>query len=287
MLERIYWLYCRLKCNAFPSFHRYAEKYEVSRATFKRDLVYLRERLNAPVSFDADRQGYYLTDASFELPAFWFDPVHLLMMLGVCRQLSSLSDSSEVRRFQERIESLLTIHYGSGVPDLVSYESVQWTGCDARLLENLIRAIRGRHLVRMTYFAAHSGEVTDRRLEPYRLHHYRGTWHLVGYCHYRAGFSGASRPGLIEAVFSLIPPPPTQCFPGLPAPASLKQVVERAGVADRFQFSGASRPGLIEAPLWINRTEAKPDRFSGASRPGLIEAGCSCREHSPLLYRIK
>lgn len=195
MLERIYWFYCQLKCNAFPNFSRYADKYEMSRSTFKRDLAYLRERLNAPVSFDANRQGYYLTDASFELPAFWFDPAHLLVMLGVCRQLSSLSDSSDIRRFQERIESLLTIHYGPGLPDLVSYESVQWTGCDARLLEILIRTIRRRQLVRMTYFAAHSGEVTERRLAPYRLHHYRGTWHLSSKSGWSVKFSrGSGRP---------------------------------------------------------------------------------------------
>jgi predicted DNA-binding transcriptional regulator YafY len=35
------------------------------------------------------------------------------------------------------------------------------------------------------YFTAHRGELTKRRIDPYRLLENRGTWYVVAYCHWR------------------------------------------------------------------------------------------------------
>lgn len=187
MLARIYWIYTQLKSEARPSVARFKRCFEVSRSTFRRDLDFLKDRLGAPVAYDPVGNGYYLTDSSFELPAFWFDRLHLLMMLGACRQLAAMSDSEpqEIRLFRQRIEDLLTMHYGDRVCDLVSFATVRWTRCDVGLVDALIAAMTERRMVRFTYHAAHSGETVRRVVEPYRLHHYRGSWHLAGFCRHR------------------------------------------------------------------------------------------------------
>ena len=54
------------------------ELLEVSLATLKRDIQYLRDRLNAPIIWDRDAGGYrYEKDSApagsqFELPGLWF-----------------------------------------------------------------------------------------------------------------------------------------------------------------------------------------------------------------------
>ena len=187
MFERIYWLYTKLKQNAYPSAARTRGKFEIHHSTFKRDLAYFRERLGAPVAYNRRRNGYYLTDRSFELPAYWFDPHHLLMMLGTLRHLAAMSktEAPEIRTFRKRIEGLLAIHYGRDIGSAVSFAQVQWCRCDAGLLDTLISALASRRLLSLTYFTAHSGRTRSRTVEPYRLHHYRGTWHLIGFCHLR------------------------------------------------------------------------------------------------------
>ena len=55
----------------------FLEALEVSPATFKRDLEYMRDRFNAPVIWDADAGGYRYEKGSkagprFELPGLWF-----------------------------------------------------------------------------------------------------------------------------------------------------------------------------------------------------------------------
>ena len=57
----------------------------ISLATFKRDLEYMRERLNAPIQWDRDNNGYRYTQPdprapTFALPGLWFNSgeVHAL-----------------------------------------------------------------------------------------------------------------------------------------------------------------------------------------------------------------
>ena len=188
MFERIYWLYTKLKQGAYPSAARIKRKFEIHHSTFKRDLAYFRDRLGAPVAYDRHRNGYYLTDRSFELPAYWFDSHHLLMMLGALRHLAAMSKAEppEIRTFRRRIEGLLINQYGRDIRSAVSFAQVQWSRCDTGLLDTLIDALSNRRLLTLTYFTAHSGRTRRRTVEPYRLHHYRGTWHLIGFCHLRS-----------------------------------------------------------------------------------------------------
>jgi len=60
----------------------------VSRATFKRDLEYLRGRLNAPIEWDRDMGGYRFIKANllspkYELPGLWFNAseIHALLTM--------------------------------------------------------------------------------------------------------------------------------------------------------------------------------------------------------------
>jgi len=187
MLERIFWFYGLLRENAYPTAAHYEERFEVSHSTFKRDLAFLRDRLGAPIDYDRRRGGYFLSDTSFELPSFWFNPHQLLLMLGICRQMSRAFAPlpGEIQAFCKRVEALLSMHFGPRVLQAVSFENVEWAACDNRLLETVVDAVLKKRCLRIVYYTGYSGETAERRIEPYRLHNYRGTWHLVAFCHYR------------------------------------------------------------------------------------------------------
>ena len=68
-----------------------------SRATVKRDLEYMRDRLNAPVVWDARLRGYRfdrtLPDANkYALPGLWFNDQEIYALLTVHQLLSSLGN---------------------------------------------------------------------------------------------------------------------------------------------------------------------------------------------------
>ena len=77
-LERFYKIDQLLQSRRIVSREAFLEELEVSLATFKRDLEYMRDRFNAPVIWDAHERGYRYENANqtgqkFELPGLWFD----------------------------------------------------------------------------------------------------------------------------------------------------------------------------------------------------------------------
>lgn len=58
--ERFYKIDQLLNERVVVSFQELLDNLEVSRATLKRDLQYLRDRLNAPIVFDRDAGGVSL-----------------------------------------------------------------------------------------------------------------------------------------------------------------------------------------------------------------------------------
>ena len=78
--ERFYKIELLLRSQGCVSFAALRAELDVSPATLKRDLQYLRDRLNAPIVYDAFDNGYRFTEAKasapnttrHELPGLWF-----------------------------------------------------------------------------------------------------------------------------------------------------------------------------------------------------------------------
>src|SRR3979409_1474124 len=85
--ERFYRINQLIGTHQCVPIKRFLEELEVSRATFKRDVEYMRDRLHAPIDWDRERGGYYYTtpaDApSYQLPGLWFNPseIHALLTM--------------------------------------------------------------------------------------------------------------------------------------------------------------------------------------------------------------
>ena len=66
---------------------QFLETLEVSPATFKRDLEYLRDRLMAPIVWDRERRGYCYQqtdgDTQFQLPGLWFNTSEIQALLSM------------------------------------------------------------------------------------------------------------------------------------------------------------------------------------------------------------
>ena len=72
-LHRIKYMIQARKCVPIQDF---LDELEISKATFKRDLEYLRDRMNASIVFDRAEGGYRFDKPNagekIELPGLWF-----------------------------------------------------------------------------------------------------------------------------------------------------------------------------------------------------------------------
>ena len=90
---------------------------EVSRATLKRDLEYMRNRLNAPIVWDREAGGYRFdtphaeAGAQYELPGLWFNSGEVHALLTMQHLLTDLDPGGiltpHIRPLIARLNSLL------------------------------------------------------------------------------------------------------------------------------------------------------------------------------------
>ena len=95
-MGRIYQIDQILAERKFVPRQELQERLGVSWATLKRDLAYLKDRLNAPIIFDRDLGGYRFETESkrigpqYELPGLWFSAEEIHALLTMQHLLSNL-----------------------------------------------------------------------------------------------------------------------------------------------------------------------------------------------------
>lgn len=112
---RVYKIEMLIRNRGCVSFRTLLEELEVSPATLKRDLEYLRDRLGAPIEYDRDENGYRLgpehRGERHELPGLWFSERELHSLLTAHQLLSELDPQGVISRhlqpLLERIHQML------------------------------------------------------------------------------------------------------------------------------------------------------------------------------------
>lgn len=177
---------------------------EISPATLKRDLLYLRDRLNAPIVWDRGAGGYRYggqgggRGTSFELPGLWFNAREIHALLTMQHLLASLDRGGllgpHVQPLMARLNGLMGTADDSAeeVRKRVRILGVAARTLDLDAFERVGSALLRRKRLRLTYRARGSGEVGEREVSPLRLVHYRENWYLDAWCHLRRGLRSFS-----------------------------------------------------------------------------------------------
>ena len=194
--ERFYRIERLLRERTVVTRAEFLDVLEVSPATFKRDLEYMRERLHAPIDYDADRGGYVLNAAAagpkYELPGLWFNPSEIQALLAMDAMLGDLQPgllSAHVAPLRARLEMLLEEGNleASEVRKRVRVLQQAARQFPTSVFETVAAATLKRRRLRLRYGARSTGESTDRVVSPQRLVLYRDNWYLDAWCHLRDG----------------------------------------------------------------------------------------------------
>ena len=172
--ERFYKIELLLRGRGCVSFAALRDELDVSPATLKRDLQYLRDRLGAPIVYDAFENGYRFSgtperDATgiggprHELPGLWFSENEIHALLTMHQLLAGLDDDGVLAR---HLQPLMDKLHGM-------------LGAD----ESEARALMQRRRLHLRYFKRSDRRESEREVSPQRLINYRNTWYLDAWCH--------------------------------------------------------------------------------------------------------
>lgn len=208
--ERFYKINQLLETRRLVTFSQMQEACGVSRATLQRDLEYLRNRLNAPIVWDREANGYRLSrdrpqlGAQYELPGLWFNSQEIHALLTMQHLLANLDPGGLLSRHIEPLQMRLNTLLGAAndtVPDLRRRVLVAGMGKRSIKLAHFERvgsALLRRRRLHLRYFARSTGETTEREVSPQRLVHYRENWYLDAWCHLREGLRNFAVDSILE-----------------------------------------------------------------------------------------
>jgi predicted DNA-binding transcriptional regulator YafY len=263
--ERLFKIEGMIRARGHVSRDALMDELEISRATLKRDLEYLRSRLGAPIEYDATVNGYRLIDegrdARHELPGLWFDERELYSLLMAHQLLAGLdTDGALARHLQpllERIRQLLGGGSGALGEELDTealMKRVKIIGAarrpvPSRWFEIVAEAVLRRRRLHLRYLSRGRGEVGEREVSPQRLVHYRNTWYLDGWCHRVSGLRRFALDAIEQA----------QALEGRAKDVAQKQVQDEMDAGYGIYAGGTRRWATlvfaVRAAPWCSREE--------------------------------
>ncbi|OYD53805.1 transcriptional regulator [Thauera propionica] len=172
----------------------FLEELEVSLATFKRDLEYLRERFNAPIVWDRDAGGYRFDAPSsgprYELPGLWFNSSEVIALLTMQQLLRNLEPGLLAEHVEPLLARLQTI-LGEGnvtVGDIekrIRFHRQAARVHDGKHFTLVATAVLQRKRLVIDHYVKSRDETITREVSPQRLTFYREAWYLDAWCHLR------------------------------------------------------------------------------------------------------
>ncbi|AYH45833.1 YafY family protein [Azoarcus sp. DN11] len=183
------------------------ETLEVSPATLKRDIAFLRNVMNIPIAWAPELGGYRLdprltSGAQYELPGLWFSDKEIHALLTMQHLLANLDPGGllapHVQPLVARLNKLLgaTDHPADEIRRRVLIVGIGKRSLKLAHFENIGSALLRRKRLAIRYYARGRDAETAREISPQRLVHYRENWYLDAWCHLR----GALRNFAVDSI---------------------------------------------------------------------------------------
>jgi predicted DNA-binding transcriptional regulator YafY len=152
----------------------------------------MRDMFHAPIDYDRKKRGYFYTEEWVLDPSSFLDQQEMEALAVTFRVLSQYSGTpyyEEISRAIEKLMQYLPVSFTEdGLFEVYSFENpVAASSIDKEIFSLLERAVRNCLKVTMTYNVSSRREITERTVQPYRLHYDQSgaTWYLIAFCEIR------------------------------------------------------------------------------------------------------
>jgi len=194
-LERFYRMQSMLRHRRLVRTQDFLSELEVSRATFKRDLEYLKDRMHAPIVYDRHHEAYRFDDKVadrelWQLPGLWFNADELRALLTMDQLLGNLQPgvlSELTAPLRKRLRELLESgeHSAGEIAKRIRILAIGTRAVEPAHFRVLSTAVLSRRRLRIRHQRRSDGETHEREISPQRLVHYRDNWYVDAWCHER------------------------------------------------------------------------------------------------------
>lgn len=211
-MERLHKIKYMIQAKRYVPLQDFLDELEISKATFKRDLEYLRSRMNASIIYDRFHGGYCFdnqtTETKVELPGLWFSEKEATALALTQHLLSGLDKGGIIEPHIAPLTSIIDGILGQGeTPAKELRKRIKVFGMSARksdveCFQEIGTALLNRKRLQISYYARSTNKTTEREISPQRLIFYRDNWYLDAYCHLRKELRSFSVDSIKQALIA-------------------------------------------------------------------------------------
>ena len=270
--ERFYKIQQLLTSRRVVPISSFLKTLEISQSTFKRDLDYLRNRMNMPIDWDPNAKGYRFAttnhnDNTSTLPGMWFNASEVHALLTMQHLLANLGNgllSNHIAPLQTRLKALLgsADHSVEEVEKRIKLEHASRRALPLQCFETIATATLQRIQLKITHFNRQTGQENTRTISPQQLLFYRDNWYVDAWCHLRKDIRSFSIDAIRHA--QLIDAPARE----LPQHKLKKYFEKGYGIFSGSKVAWAKLKFTPERARWVSTEQWHPEQKSRFDKAG-------------------
>ena len=192
-LERVHKIDEMIMHKGCVPVHDFLSALNISLATFKRDLDYLRETLHAPIQWRRELGGYTYAAGKkrkrdYQLPKLWFNSTEILALLSIKQALKQVKPGvlwPQVQALQSRVSALCSSQgdLPSVIEKRICLSQADWLTEEPPCFETVANAVVKRHQLQISLVSRSGKRTVQRQISPQRLTLTGQDWWLESVAH--------------------------------------------------------------------------------------------------------
>jgi predicted DNA-binding transcriptional regulator YafY len=186
-MDRMYRIHELLRTGAFPNCTHLSREFEVVVRTVKRDIDFMRTRMNLPIDFDTRRNGYFYTRPVEHFPQLPTTEAELFALLVAHKAIAQYHGTPFEQPLQAAFRKL-TRQLDDSVPfspgdlaNVLSFHPFAPGDSDLKDFEIVATALRQRRALTFHYRNRSAARSAPRQVHPYHLACIQNQWYLIGF----------------------------------------------------------------------------------------------------------
>jgi predicted DNA-binding transcriptional regulator YafY len=184
--ERIMRFHHLVQNGEYPNCSTLATEFEVSVRTIMRDVDFMKDRLELPLEFDSQRNGYYYTRPVEQFPQLPISEAEVFALLVAHKAIAQYHGTPFERPLEMAFRKLTgqldrSVQFSLGSLDLLSFRPFAPEDADLEVFRILTRALKERVVIKFRYRNLGAQKAQRRQVHPYHLACIDNHWYLFAF----------------------------------------------------------------------------------------------------------
>lgn len=186
-IERMQRIHRLIENKEYPNCSQLARDFEMSVRTLKRDIDFMKTRLDMPIEFDVRRNGYYFTEPVPNFPQMPMSEADVFTLFVASKAIEQYRGTplqkmleTTFRKLTGQLDGSLRFSLGS-MDGVLSFRPFAPGDTELKDFDLLMRAVSEHRAVRFMYRNRGQVKAQRRHVHPYHIACVENQWCLFGF----------------------------------------------------------------------------------------------------------